>query len=46
MSLYIGFVRGTCREGFYTEDFERHGMEGSGHGKFLSYGSIRGTWGT
>jgi hypothetical protein len=34
--LYRGSVRGTWMEGYYTRDSERHGMEGSGYGKFLS----------
>ena len=43
LSVYRGSVRETWRAGFYTEDFQRHVMEGSGNGKFLSQGSIRGT---
>jgi hypothetical protein len=28
-------VRGSCREGSYTDDSDRHVMEGSGNGAFL-----------
>jgi len=42
LSLYIGFARKTWREGSYTEDSERHVMEGFGNGPFISRGSIRG----
>jgi hypothetical protein len=35
LSLYRGFVKGTWREGFYTEDSERHVIEGSGNGALL-----------
>jgi len=30
-----GLVGGTWRGGSYAEDFEKHVMEGSGHGAFL-----------
>jgi hypothetical protein len=43
LSIYRGCVRGTWREGSYTEDAKRHIMEGSGEGAFLLQGSIRGT---
>jgi hypothetical protein len=33
--LYRGPMRGTWREGSYTEDSERHVIEGSGNGAFL-----------
>jgi hypothetical protein len=35
LSPYRGSVRGTWREDSYTEDFERHVMDGSGKGAFL-----------
>jgi len=35
LSLCRGCVRGTWREGSYTEDSLRHLMEGSGNGAFL-----------
>jgi len=34
-SPYRGYVRGTWREGYYTEDSERHVMERSGNEAFL-----------
>jgi len=34
LSPYRGSVRGTWREGFYTEDPLRHVMEGAGNGAF------------
>jgi len=37
------FVRGTWREGSYTEDSHRRGMEGYENGASLLDGSIRGT---
>jgi len=36
LSLYTGSVRETWREGSYTEDSERHVIEGSGNGAFIS----------
>jgi len=39
-------MRGTLREGSYTEDCGRHVMEGSGNRALLLEGSIRGTYGT
>jgi hypothetical protein len=41
--LYRGSMRGGWREGSYSEDSERHGMEGSGNGANLLQDSIRGT---
>jgi hypothetical protein len=35
LSPFRGSVRGTWREGSYTEGSERHVMEGSGNGAFL-----------
>jgi len=35
LSLYTGSVRETWMESSYTEDSERHVMEGSGNGTFL-----------
>jgi len=43
LSPYRGSMRETWRESFYTEDSERHVMEGSGNGTFLLYGSKKGT---
>jgi len=43
LSLYRGSGREIWREGCCNEDSETHGMEGSGHGKCLSQGFIRGT---
>jgi hypothetical protein len=43
LSIYTSSVRGTCREGFYSGDFERHVMESSGNTAFLLLGSKRGT---
>jgi hypothetical protein len=34
-SLYKGSIRGTWREGTYTEDSERHVLEGSSIGAFV-----------
>ena len=42
-SLYRGSVRGGWRKGSYSEDSERHVMEGSGNGAILLQNSIRGT---
>ena len=42
LSLYRGFVRGTCRESSYTEDYERHVMEGSGNRALFYRALIRG----
>jgi len=42
-SLYEGSVKGLWREGPYTEDSERHIIEGSGSGAFLLQESVRGT---
>jgi hypothetical protein len=39
LSLYRGSMRGTWREGFYTEDLKRHVIEGSGNGAFLFIGA-------
>jgi hypothetical protein len=37
VSMYSDFVRGTWREGSYTEDSARRVIEGSGNGVFLFY---------
>ena len=42
LSPYSGFLRGTWREGSYTDDSARHETEGSGTGSLLLWGSIRG----
>ena len=42
LSPYSGFMRGTWREGSYTDDSEGHKTEGSGTGSLLLWGSIRG----
>jgi hypothetical protein len=39
LCLYRGSVRGTWRESSYTEDSERHVIEGSGNGAFLFIGA-------
>jgi hypothetical protein len=36
-----GSMRGTRREGFYTEDSERQVVEGFGNREFLLWGSVR-----
>jgi len=36
VSLYGSSLRGTWKEGSYTEDYERHVMEGSRNRAFLS----------
>jgi len=43
ISLYGSSVRGTWREGSYTEDYRRHVMEGSRNRAFLLQDSVRGT---
>jgi hypothetical protein len=40
LSPYGGSVRGTLREGSYTEDSVRHVMESGGNGAFPLQGSI------
>ena len=42
-SLYRGSVRGGWREGSYSEDSERHVMEGRGNGAIFLQDSIKGT---
>jgi hypothetical protein len=37
---HIGSVRGTWREGSYTEDSERHVIEGSGNAAILFTGAL------
>jgi hypothetical protein len=46
LSSYSGSVKGTWREGSFTEDSERHVLEGSGKGALLLQGSVRGRQGT
>jgi hypothetical protein len=41
--LYRGSVKGTWMDSSYTDDSERHVIEGSGNGAFLLKGSVRGT---
>ena len=43
LSLYEGPVKGLWREGPYTEDSERHIIEGSGNRAFLLLESVRET---
>jgi hypothetical protein len=42
-SLYRGSMRGEWRVNSYSEDSERHVMEGSGNGAIPLQDSIRGT---
>jgi len=35
LSRYTGYMKETQRDGSYTEDSERHEMEGSGNKHFL-----------
>jgi len=42
-SLYRGSMKGGRREGSYSEDSDRHVMEGSGNGSILLQDSIRRT---
>jgi hypothetical protein len=39
LSVHKGSLRGTWREGFYTEDPKRRVIEGSGNGAFLFIGA-------
>jgi hypothetical protein len=46
LSLCRGFVRGTWRGDFFTEDSDRHVREGFGREHLCLYsGSVRGTGG-
>jgi hypothetical protein len=41
LSLCRGFVRGTCKWGLFTGDFERYVREGFGRGASLSLQRLR-----